>query len=75
MTPQLRAACERAAHVILADGRILRAGQAALFVLSQVGFPWTAGILRWPPFIWLVELGYYIVARNRRFFGRFLFRP
>jgi hypothetical protein len=26
------------------------------------------------PFIWLVELGYWIVARNRPFFGRFLFR-
>jgi hypothetical protein len=26
------------------------------------------------PFIWLVELGYWVVARNRPFFGRFLFR-
>lgn len=74
MTPELRAACERAVHVLRTDGQMLRAGRATLFVLSQVGFPTLARVLGWPPFVWAVELGYYIVARNRRFFGKFLFR-
>lgn len=74
MTPELRVACERAVHVVRADGQILKAGRATLFVLSQVGFPLLARVLGWPPFIWFIELGYYIVARNRRLFGRFLFR-
>ena len=75
MTPELARACERAAHVILSDGGVLKAGRAALYVFAQLGFPRTARILGWVPFIWGVELAYYIVARNRRFFSRFLFRP
>ena len=75
MTPELRAACGRSAHVIHPDGTTLKAGRAALFVLSQVGFRWIASVLSVVPFIWFVELGYYILARNRRFFSRFLFRP
>jgi len=27
-----------------------------------------------PPFLWVVELGYRIVAANRQLFARFLFR-
>lgn len=74
MTPELRAACERAIHVLTTDGRTLRAGRAALFVLEHLGFRRTARVLRVPPLIWAVELGYFIVARNRRFFSRFMFR-
>ncbi len=74
MTPELRRACVRAAHVVFPDGHTMKSGRAALFVLSQVGFQWPAAILALPPFIWFVELAYYVVARNRRFFSRFLFR-
>jgi predicted DCC family thiol-disulfide oxidoreductase YuxK len=74
MTPQLRAACARAIHVVTRDGEILRGGRAALFIVGQVGWPRLARLASWPPFVWLVELGYWIVARNRPFFGRFLFR-
>ncbi len=74
MTPELREACGRAMHVITSDGRVLKAGRASLFILSQVGFRWFARVMGWVPFIWFVELGYYIVARNRHFFSRFLFR-
>ncbi len=74
MTPPLYAACKRAVHVVRANGVILRAGRASLFVLERLGHRWAARILRVPPLIWAVELGYRIVAANRPFFTRFLFR-
>jgi predicted DCC family thiol-disulfide oxidoreductase YuxK len=74
MTPDLAAACERAMHVVKTDGTILRAGRAALYVLGAIGWRRRARVLSWPPLVWFVELGYFIVARNRRFFSRFLFR-
>ncbi len=47
-----------------------------LFVLERVG--WGYGVVpriaSYPPFIWFVEIGYKVVARNRKFFSRFLFR-
>ncbi len=75
MTPELYEACQRAVHVIKADGEILRAGRATLFILERLG--WGYGLprlLRLPPFIQFVELGYRVIARNRTFFSRFLFR-
>lgn len=74
MTPELRRQCERALHVITTDGRVLRAGRAVLFVFERCGLPWTARVLGLPPLVWMVELGYWIVASNRRFFARFFFR-
>jgi len=74
MTPQLREACAQAVHVVTPDGRALRAGRAALCVLALLGWPRAAAILSLPPLIWLVELGYWVVARNRPFFALFLFR-
>ena len=74
MTPALHAACEKAVHVVKADGTILRAGRAALFVLEHIGWRRLARLLVLPPFIWAVEIGYYIVANNRPLFARFLFR-
>ncbi len=71
MTPELRRACADAMHVITRDGRTLRAGRAALHVLREIGFP--VGLFFYPPFIWGVEAGYYVVAANRPFFSRFLF--
>ena len=73
MTPALEAACERAVHVLTADGRTLRAGRAALFVLERCGYALPARLLALPPFVWCVEIGYWIVARNRNFFSHFLF--
>ena len=73
MTPELRLACERAIHVITADGETLRAGRAAMFILERTGWGAFARLLTWPPFIWFVELGYWIVARNRIFFSKFMF--
>jgi len=75
MTPKLYEACKRAVHVIKADGEVLRAGRAMLFILERLG--WGYGVprlLKLQPFIPFVELGYAVVARNRSFFSRFLFR-
>ena len=74
MTPALYAACERAIHVLQPDGTLLRAGRASLFILSRIGWGRVARLLILPPFIWAVELGYWIVAHNRSFFARILFR-
>jgi hypothetical protein len=74
MTPELREACKRAVHVLTGSGEILKAGRATLFVLEQIGYRRLARLLRLPPFVWAVELGYRIVASNRSFFARVLFR-
>jgi predicted DCC family thiol-disulfide oxidoreductase YuxK len=74
MTPSLFKACARAVHVVRADGGILRGGRAVLFILEHTGMGILARVLAWPPSVWGVELGYWMVARNRPFFGRFLFR-
>jgi predicted DCC family thiol-disulfide oxidoreductase YuxK len=74
MTPALYAACARAIHVVKSDGTVMCAGRAALFILEELGWGGTARILALPPFLWLVELGYALVASNRKFFSRFLFR-
>ena len=73
MTDSLARQCERSVHVITPDGQILSAGRASLYVLGKVGFPCLAWVGRLPPFVWGVELGYWIVARNRQFFSRWLF--
>lgn len=74
MTEALREACAQALHVVTADGRTLRAGRAALFVLERTTPSWRlfARIFRFPPLSWGVEVGYFVVARNRPLFGRLL---
>ena len=75
MTPALREQAGMAVQVITADGRHLSAGRAILFAVAAI--EWHPRAVRFAgrrPFIWLVELGYWIVARNRAFFGRILFR-
>ena len=74
MTEALFSACEKAVHIIRSDGRVYRAGRAVLFVLECLGWGWGARILSYPPFVWLVEALYRLVARHRGFFARYLFR-
>lgn len=72
MTPDLYQACGQAIHVLTRDGRLLRAGRAAMFVLEHLGFRRLARALSQQPFIWFVEIGYWLVARNRSRIGRFI---
>jgi predicted DCC family thiol-disulfide oxidoreductase YuxK len=74
MSPRLHRACARAVHVVTPDGRVLRAGRAALDVLDQLGWHRTARLLAVPPLIWLVEVGYRVVADHRPFFSRLVSR-
>lgn len=74
MTPELRAACGRAVHLLTPDGRMLRAGRACLWVLERIGYPLLARVLALPPLVWAFELGYWLVARNRKLASRVLFR-
>ena len=60
-------------HVYLADGRVLRAGQACLYILTELGYRRLATLLALPPNIWFVEAGYRMVARHRFFFSRWFF--
>jgi hypothetical protein len=75
MTDALAARCARAVHVLGGDGTLLAAGRASLFVLERIGWhPRLARLGRVPPLVWLVELGYRIVARHRGVFSRLMFR-
>ena len=65
MTDALAARCVRAVHVLAPDGTFLAGGRACLFVLGELGWPRTARLLGRPPFVWLVEAGYRLVAANR----------
>jgi predicted DCC family thiol-disulfide oxidoreductase YuxK len=75
MTPELRRACVGAVHVFTTRGRVLRGGAAVMFLLERIlPHPWRlfARLLARPPLVWPVNLGYEIVARNRRHFARFI---
>lgn len=73
MTDEVFRACPDAVHVVTADGRVLRAGRAVLFVMAELGYRRLACLLGTWPLILLVEWGYGVVARNRQLFSRFLF--
>lgn len=74
MTPELARACSKAVHLVAPDGRVERAGRAVLAALEVVGYRFWARLGRMPPFVWIIELGYWIVARNRRWFSKIMFR-
>ncbi len=74
MTPELRAVCRDAVHVLAIDGRVFRAGRACLFVLEQLGWRRAAAIGRVAPFVWLVEAAYRFVASHRPWASRMLRR-
>lgn len=75
MTPALRKQAERAVQVLTPQGRQISGGRAVLFVLEQANWhPWLMRLAgRWP-LVWGVEAGYWVVARNRQFFSRIMFR-
>ncbi len=74
MTPELAHACGLAMHIVCRDGTLLRAGRAALVLAGELGWRRSSRLLSYPPLIWFVELGYALVARNRRLVDRIFFR-
>lgn len=73
MTPELYEDCARAMYVVKQDGTKLRAGRALLYMMQHCGYPRLGRTLAVPPLVWLVELGYAVMARNRYVISRFLF--
>ncbi len=72
MTPLLMVQSRKAAQLITADGRQLSGGRAVLFALRETNWhPHLVRLLERRPFVWIVELGYKIVAANRPRFARF----
>ena len=74
MTPELRQACARAVHVLTAEGRCSGQAAPASGCCRRIGYPVLARVLALPPLVWAVEVGYWLVARNRRLASRVLFR-
>ena len=74
MTDALAARCARAVHVLAPDGTLLAGGRAWLFVLERLGWRRLARAFGTRPLVWLVEAGYWLVAGNRRWLSRILFR-
>ena len=74
MTNDIYSACSKSVHVVTRQGIVFKAGSACLFILEQIGYKTLAQIGRTYPLIWLIEWGYWLVARNRRWIGRLLFR-
>jgi hypothetical protein len=73
MTDALAARCARAVHVITPEGDVLSAGRASLYVLDRIGWHAFARVWSRRPLVWLVELGYRVVARHRGLISRALF--
>lgn len=74
MTPALYEACKAAFHIITPTGETLKAGQAGMFLLAELGYPgWLVRPWMQPPLVWLTDWGYYLVADNRPLFAKFLF--
>lgn len=70
MTDALEARCARAVHVITPEGDVLSGGRASLYALEQVGWRRFAVACSRPPLLWLIEAGYWLVARNRGLLSR-----
>jgi len=74
MTPLIYRACKTAVHVITSEGHIIKGGQAAMFILKELGYPgWLVKPFTWSPLLWLTEWGYLTIANHRSLFARFLF--
>ena len=72
MSDSLRIACSTSVHVITTEGVILNRGRAVIFIFDTIGYSWTRiGMI--PPLIYFANAMYWIVAKNRPFFARFLF--
>ena len=73
ISPELRAACEQAVHVLAPDGMVYRAGQAVVYCLLLTRWRRLALLLRSGPLHWLLERIYAFVAGHRIFLSRFIF--
>jgi len=73
--PEFKDRSSREVIVRLSSGVELGGADAVLFVLSKTGWGWFGVLLGKPPFIWLLRVGYWIIARNRQLISRMLRLP
>lgn len=73
MTPALAEACQKALYVIRPDGEQIRAGRAILYLFGIIGYTRLARLGAQRPWVWAIEFGYWLMARNRQIASRFLF--
>lgn len=66
--------CQREVVLLMPGGRRFGGHAAVARALRQTRFGWLARIFAIPPFSWLAWLGYRIVASNRMFFSKLLFK-
>jgi len=74
MNDAIRERCTREMAVVRQGGEVLFGARAVLYLFSHTGWGWFARLLAVPPFVWPIQLGYLLIARNRgwiskRFFG------
>lgn len=73
MTPALYTEAKTAMQVITREGKQISGGRSVLFVLRAVGWhPLLTRIASTLPFVWAVDAGYKVVARNRTLVSRLL---
>ena len=63
-----------AMHVILPDGRVLRAMDAVRAAYAAVGLGWLVAPTAWPGIRWLADASYRFFVRHRLTFSRMLGR-
>ena len=73
MTPELEIECHKAIYIVHPDGSMTRAGRAILYLFETIGYGRLARFLGHAPFVWGVEFGYWLVARNRYVASRIFF--
>jgi predicted DCC family thiol-disulfide oxidoreductase YuxK len=61
-------------HVVLPDGRVLRAMEAVRAVYGAVGLGWLVAPTGWPGVRWPADVAYRFLARHRLVFSRLLGR-
>ena len=72
MNDALYAECQKSICVVTTKGEVLNRGRAVIHIFSRIGYGWSKlGLV--PPLIFFVDIGYMLVAKNRRFFSKFLF--
>lgn len=75
MTPALRQQAAREVQVVTSDGHRIADGRAVLFILDTIGWQhWLVRLVRRPPCVWLVEVGYHVVSRYRDQLSKIMFR-
>ena len=73
MTPEVYARCDKEMYVITSDGQALPGVKGFLFAMKETGAGSWVTLLSYPPFIWIMQAGYWLVARNRGLISRLFF--